>query len=90
MYPIFGHALLIDICFLIMSSVMRFCFWHRLLILNLIATIVLEWISVNVYQINSLFYIRTLFGLSCSVLLISTILYSKYGWFKQRAKRIGK
>lgn len=86
MYPIFGHALFIDICFLIMSMVMKFCFWHRLLILNLITTIVIEWINVNVYTINSALYIRMIFGLSCSVLLISTILYSKYGWFKKHVK----
>jgi len=83
MYPIFGHSLFVDILFLMMSYKLKFCFWHKLLILNLIAIIGIEWISVNLCIIDSVFYIRLLFTLTSVTLLTSTVLYSKYGMFKK-------
>lgn len=85
-YPIFGHSLLIDICFLIMSYKMHFCFWHKLLIYNLIAIILIEWIDVNIFSFEYMIYIRTLLALSCYSILTSIILYFRYGWFKKSVK----
>jgi len=82
-YPIFGHSLFVDICFLIMSKALRFCFWHRLLIWNLIVIIVMEWWSVNFFIINEIYYVRTLLALVCCTILVSTFLRIKYGVFKR-------
>ena len=90
-YPIFGHSLLMDMMILIMSIRFKFCKWHQILILNLIAIISIEWLSVNVGFIPDTHdYIATLTALMSITILISTILYYKHGCFKTTPKKIAR
>lgn len=46
-YPLLGHSLIYDCMLLVLSFILRFCLWHKLLIANLIFNIVVEWLLVN-------------------------------------------
>lgn len=48
LYPVIGHSIAFDVLLLFLSKSFRFCAWHRLLIYNLIANIIAEWICVNI------------------------------------------
>lgn len=83
-YAIFGHSLYFDLLLLLLSVKMRFCFWHRLLIINMIIIITIEWIDINFNLISSsLCYIQSLLLLTCSSIIGAAILKYKHGHTKK-------
>ena len=81
---IYGHSILYNSMLLVLSKAFRFCYWHRIIILNLIVINVIEWTDRNLFSFDSLQYVWTLIILLLTSSLISALLYSRYGCFKRR------
>ena len=83
---IYGHSLLYNSTLLILSRAFHFCFWHRVIIINLIAINLIEWIDRNIFAFNPLEYVWMLIILLLASSLLAAILYSRYGCFKRNIK----
>ena len=82
-YPIFGHSLMVDVIMLLFSQKLKFCTWHRLLLINMIFAIMMEWIWVNFNIISSgIFYVHLLLTITCITILTAAISFYKYGIFE--------
>lgn len=46
-YPILGSSVIINVILFLLSILFKFSNWHRILIINMFVTIILEWIDVN-------------------------------------------
>ena len=88
--PIFGCSLFTSICWWYFSKAFKFCFWHRLFIINLAVISLIVLFDKNVHQIGFIFYVRGLILLCCTTILVSSILYFRYGCFKINIKGIVK
>jgi len=88
--PIFGCSLFTSVCWWYFSKAFKFCFWHRLFILNLIVISLIVLFDKNVHQIGFIVYVRGLILLSCTTILVSSVLYFRYGCFKTNPKGASK
>ena len=85
--PIFGCSLFTSICWWYFSKAFKFCFWHRLFIINLALISLIVLFDKNVHQIGFIFYVRGLILLCCSTILASASLYFRYGCFEKKLKQ---
>lgn len=85
--PIFGCSLFTSICWWYFSKAFKFCFWHRLFILNLIVISLIVLIDKNIYHFEYIVYVRGLILLCCATILTSSILYFRYGCFQRVIKK---
>ena len=46
-YPLLGHSFIFDALLLMLSWMLKFCLWHKLLVASLIYNVVMEWLLVN-------------------------------------------
>ena len=88
--PIFGCSLFTSICWWYFSKAFKFCFWHRLFILNLIVISLIVLIDKNIHHFEYIMYVRGLILLCCITILVSSTLYFRYGCFKTNPKSITK
>ena len=84
--PLFGCSLFMAICFYFISKLLRFCLWHRILIINLIVISVITFVNINIYRFQNIIVIQTCLLVSCISIITSLILYLKYGCFKHTIK----
>lgn len=85
---IYGHSILYNSMLLVLSKAFRFCYWHRIIISNLIVINAIEWTDRNLFSFDSLQYVWMLIILISTSSLISALLYSRYGCFKRNHKTI--
>lgn len=71
-YDFTGHSVLVMIMWYFGSLKFRFCLWHRILILNLIISELLEFIS-NFENVDFIYYLIT-YSTSVSVLTVLVLL----------------
>lgn len=83
---IYGHSILYNAMLLALSKAFRFCFWHRVIILNLILINLIEWVDRNLFSFDSLQYVWMLIILLLASSLVATLLYIRYGCFKRNNK----
>ena len=88
--PIFGCSLFTSICWWYFSKAFKFCFWHRLFILNLIVISLIVLIDKNIHHFEYIMYVRGLILLCCVTILVSSTLYFRYGCFKSNFKSVTK
>ena len=87
--PLFGICFFTSLCWYYFSLDFKFCFWHRLFILNLAINSLIV-LYDKIYHIPFVFYMRGLILLCCITILVSSILYFTYGCFKINTKGIVK
>lgn len=83
--PIFGYSLLISLLFLLLSIDKRFCWWHRLLICNMVANNLMSMFDKCGVDVPIFFYILSV--VSAISLVLSTFMIIKYGFTKKRKLR---
>lgn len=88
-YTIFGHSILYNSVLLALSYAFRFCSWHRVIIMNLIAINVFEWIDVNIYSFNALTYVLSIVLALMTSSLVAAYLYQRHGVFTKAASSKG-
>ena len=86
--PLFGCSLFTAFCWLFFSKAFKFCLWHRLFIYNLALVSIIVIVNNNIYKLIPIFYVRSILLLCCSTILISSILYFRYGCFKSNFKGV--
>ena len=80
---LFGHSSILDLYLMNLSKRFKFCSWHRILILNLLVTSILQYIvSLVPEYIDALLFLCVVAGLWIVSAITSTILYFKYGCCK--------
>jgi len=85
--PLFGICFFTSCCWYFFSLDFKFCFWHRLFIINLAVISLIVLFDKNVHQIGFIFYVRGLILLCCSTILASASLYFRYGCFEKKLKQ---
>jgi len=80
--PFIGYSLLISLFFLLLSIEKRFCWWHRLLIYNMIANNTMSIFNKCGVDVPILFYLLSV--VSAISLVLSTFMIIKYGFTKKR------
>jgi hypothetical protein len=83
--PLLGTSIITALCFLMLSMYFKFCWWHRILIINLIAVSLIVFIDKNIYSFESITYIRIVLFSTISAMLISGFLY--FGIKNLKSKR---
>ena len=78
---VYGNSLLYNLLLLVLSYAFRFCFWHRVLIFDLLLINCIVWADINIYQFSSVRYVWMLIALLLTSSLISTYLYKRNGCF---------
>jgi hypothetical protein len=78
---VYGNSLMYNLLLLILSYAFRFCFWHRVLIFDLLLINCIVWVDINVYQFASVKYVWMLIVLLLTSSLISAYFYKKNGCF---------
>jgi hypothetical protein len=81
-YPIIGQSFLYNAILYWLSSKLRFCFWHRLLIINMSFGLLLE--ALTNYGVNVGNYAYLIGATTVVVLFVSWLIYQKYGCFNQK------
>ena len=85
--PKFGYSMICLWPLWIGSRVMKFCLWHRILIVNLFVIMLLVNINNDIMLIPFLWNIRFILLISTVSLLVSTFLYFKYGCFTSSSSK---
>lgn len=87
---IYGHSIFYNSMLLVLSRAFHFCFWHRVIISNLIVINLIEWIDKNLFSFDPLQYVWMLIILLLISSLLSALLYLRYGCFRRVAKKADK
>lgn len=79
LYPFFGQSILLNLLLYGLSVSLKFCYWHRILIISQSIIVFLEFLQNSGVIINDISII------SISIILIgiinSTLIYYRYGLF---------
>ena len=83
------HTMMMDIIMLMFSIKMKFCFWHRAMIINLITILCVQWMSKNIrLNIDPMTLINIVMIMVCLSISIITFMTYKYGNNKELSKSI--
>lgn len=85
---IYGHSIFYNSMLLVLSRAFHFCFWHRVIISNLIVINLIEWVDRNLFSFDPLQYVWMLIILLLTSSLLSALLYLRYGCFRHVAKKV--
>lgn len=79
-YPLFGQSYLSNLIFFLLSIKMKFCYWHRTLLITMTGCLTIEYL--NIYGLENNYYI---WG-NIVTCLIGFIILTAYGYCKKHKK----
>lgn len=80
-YPIIGQSFMLNVLLFLLSKKYKFCFWHRIMIINMSFALLLEWLSNVGVKIDFAFFLLII---STSITFIIALTY--YGTKKLQFK----
>lgn len=81
-YTFLGQSFITNAMILILSYLLNFCGWHRMLIYSMSACLFLE--TLNNYGIQNNYYIYHILIISLLGLILSTVIFYKRGRIQQK------